>query len=132
MTTIRYSYNLEKNKLNIHKNDESIILPEEVEVTQDEFLEIQSNLVYGKKYKLYRKKLIVDSSYELEVKKQHTLAERNRLLSECDWVMLPDVYLKLEEVVRDEWVKYRQELRDLTSLPNFPDVDFPRKPEKCL
>ncbi len=37
--------------------------------------------------------------------------QRNQLLSSCDWVMLSDV--TMTEAKRQEWLDYRQALRDL-------------------
>lgn len=51
--------------------------------------------------------------------------QRNQLLIESDWTVLPDVVLSN----RDEWVTYRQALRDITDQPGHPwDVVWPQKP----
>lgn len=39
--------------------------------------------------------------------------DRNKLLARSDWSQLPDNSLTAEE--RNEWVQYRQQLRDLPS-----------------
>lgn len=50
--------------------------------------------------------------------------ERNKLLAESDWMALSDV------TMTDSWKNYRQELRDITLQPTFPDeVVWPTKPE---
>jgi len=36
--------------------------------------------------------------------------KRNELLKECDWTQLPDV-----NISKEEWVTYRQALRDITA-----------------
>ena len=43
---------------------------------------------------------------------------RNILLLNSDWTQLPDVPL----TNRDEWVTYRQTLRDITDQPGFPNT----------
>ena len=49
--------------------------------------------------------------------------ERNKLLEETDWMALSDV------TISDEWKTYRQELRDITSQPTFPEnITWPTKP----
>ena len=39
--------------------------------------------------------------------------DRNKLLAQSDWSQLPDNSLTAEE--RNEWVQYRQQLRDIPS-----------------
>ena len=48
--------------------------------------------------------------------------ERNRLLSETDWMAGSDV------TMTDAWKTYRQALRDLPAADGFPNVDMPTKP----
>ena len=49
--------------------------------------------------------------------------ERNRLLSETDWMALSD------NTMTPEWAVYRQKLRDITSQGGFPyAVEWPTKP----
>jgi hypothetical protein len=45
-------------------------------------------------------------------------AERNNLLRMTDWTQLADVTLSPEK--RDEYIAYRQELRDITATQGFP------------
>jgi hypothetical protein len=50
--------------------------------------------------------------------------ERNRLLSETDWMALSD------STMSAEWATYRQALRDITTQEGFPyAVEWPTKPE---
>lgn len=52
--------------------------------------------------------------------------ERDRLLYQCDWTMLPDAP---PEVVKADWEVYRQALRDVTNQPGFPEnVVWPTAP----
>lgn len=52
--------------------------------------------------------------------------ERNQRLYACDWTQLPDAKLSVYEVFG--WQKYRQQLRDITALPEFPNVEWPVQP----
>jgi len=53
--------------------------------------------------------------------------ERNHRLAECDWTMVSDVPI---EVNQKEWEMYRQRLRDLpTQFDNPKDVIWPISPE---
>lgn len=60
--------------------------------------------------------------------KQTLREERNQLLADTDWIVTKS--LELGEAIPDEWKQYRQALRDITSLPDFPDdIEWPTKPE---
>ena len=59
--------------------------------------------------------------------------ERNILLTDTDWIALPDVNISN----KDEWMTYRQQLRDLTATQtdaaidlggNLINVIYPTKP----
>lgn len=53
--------------------------------------------------------------------------KRNLLLSQSDWTQLPDAPLTAEQ--RQEWSKYRQDLRDLPqTFENAEDVVYPEGP----
>jgi len=55
-------------------------------------------------------------------------AERNRLLAETDWLMLPDAPLP-DGTTREQWAAYRQALRDVPQQPGAPwDVTWPTPP----
>lgn len=57
----------------------------------------------------------------ISVKKQ-----RFYLLLETDWTQVVDV----PQSVKDKWVSYRQELRDITLQSTFPlNIIWPTKPE---
>jgi hypothetical protein len=52
---------------------------------------------------------------------------RNVALRETDWLACVDVELENH----DEWLEYRQALRDITSQPGYPfDVIIPEKPRR--
>jgi len=54
-------------------------------------------------------------------------AERDRLLSACDWTQLADSPLTSEKKL--EWATYRQALRDLPDNQSWPDVAMPNNPD---
>ena len=61
-----------------------------------------------------------ESAREMEEIRRH----RNNLLTETDWMALPDVTMS------DEWKTYRQELRDIpASNTVYENVTWPTKPE---
>lgn len=54
-------------------------------------------------------------------------AERNALISGCDWTQLPDS--PLNSLQRADWVEYRQALRDITAQDGFPwEISWPTPP----
>ncbi len=55
-------------------------------------------------------------------------AQRNLLLTQCDWTQLPDAPLTTEQ--KQEWAEYRQALRDVPEQAGFPEnVAWPLVPE---
>jgi len=45
--------------------------------------------------------------------------KRNIELLQCDWTQLPDSPLTTD--TKSQWQSYRQQVRDITAQPNFPD-----------
>lgn len=66
---------------------------------------------------------------QLEEQKLESLrAKRTILLKESDWVVLP--YSPITGSKLDEWIEYRQQLRDITETTgSILDVELPQKPE---
>lgn len=54
-------------------------------------------------------------------------SERNALLSYSDWTQIPDA--PLSDNKRQEWVNYRQQLRDLPDTADINNIVYPQKPE---
>jgi hypothetical protein len=54
-------------------------------------------------------------------------ASRNFRLSQSDWVMISDVPMSEER--RTQWQTYRQALRDITTLPDPFNINWPTPPE---
>ncbi len=64
-------------------------------------------------------------AFEAERLADSIRAERDRLLSACDWTQLPDA-----PVDASAWKKYRKGLRDVTKKKGFPEsVIWPIQPE---
>lgn len=61
-------------------------------------------------------------SKSAEVRKQ-----RDELLAQTDWIVIKA--MEQDKQVESEWTIYRQALRDITNNPDFPNVEFPVKPE---
>lgn len=60
-----------------------------------------------------------------EIKANAIRIRRDTLLSESDWTQLPDIPKEIKNV----WKIYRQELRDITKQPEFPNsIVWPSKP----
>jgi len=70
---------------------------------------------------------VVTADDKLEQRKQAQRTIRNRLLSQCDWVVTKAQ--EAGEEVPQEWREYRQALRDIPEQPGFPDnIDWPAAP----
>ena len=63
-----------------------------------------------------------DDDYWMEVLRQR----RNEILGACDWTIFPDS--PLTDIQKDEWIEYRQKLRDLPSTVSLP---LPRTEEEA-
>ena len=58
-----------------------------------------------------------------------TRSERTARLAAVDYITAPDVWPSLTPGKQAEWVTYRQDLRDITEQPSFPDtVTWPVRP----
>jgi len=53
--------------------------------------------------------------------------QRNKMLTDCDWTILPDSPKTTDE--KTQWTTYRQSLRDVTTTFSTPDsVEWPHIP----
>lgn len=76
--------------------------------------------------------IITDATQEqidqrLQNKWSEVRSIRDLDLSQCDWTQLPDSPLTPEK--KQEWVTYRQALRDITLQPDPFNITWPSKPE---
>ena len=51
--------------------------------------------------------------------------QRDELLNQSDWTQLPDVSI----TNKDQWITYRQQLRDITTQTDPFNIIWPSKPE---
>jgi hypothetical protein len=61
---------------------------------------------------------------ELETRWKEVRRARNRFIRSCDWTQLPDAQLNKEQ--KKKWVKYRQELRDVTKATDPFQIHWPK------
>ena len=54
--------------------------------------------------------------------------ERNRLLTESDWVVVKAKETHANASIPSDWVDYRTELRDITKQSDPDDITWPTKP----
>mgnify|MGYP005989480327 CR=1 FL=1 len=76
---------------------------------------------------IFSKKVITDDRTDAE-KESDVREERNALLSQSDWTVMPDS--PLSDSDKASWQTYRQALRDVPDQAGFPDnITWPTKPE---
>ena len=63
-------------------------------------------------------------NYRLENQWEEIRLIRNELLKESDWTQLSDV----SQTIKDLWIVYRQELRNITNQENPFNIEWPVKP----
>lgn len=106
-------------------NEEERPIPERYQVV----VEVEPK---KKQEKWYRSFVLQEMSEEQKNntdarKNQETIARRDELLRQSDWTQLPDVNLSNKQ----EWMIYRQQLRDLTQQSGFPwEVVWPAIPQQ--
>lgn len=63
---------------------------------------------------------------DTNILKSQIISKRNQLLIASDWTQLPDV----PQITKDMWTSYRQQLRDISNQPGFPEqVTWPQPPQ---
>lgn len=66
---------------------------------------------------------------QLAMAKRDFQIERSRLLTESDWVELPSAKQRITEAKIQEWMKYRQTLRDMPrTIKNWHEIEWPKQP----
>tara|TARA_R100000329_G_scaffold55817_1_gene50635 strand:- start:459 stop:758 length:300 start_codon:yes stop_codon:yes gene_type:complete len=71
---------------------------------------------------------LAEEDFLTQSKIEANRVSRNAKLASSDWTQMPDITL----TNKDEWLTYRQALRDLpthSNWPNLEDSDWPTKPE---
>jgi len=75
-------------------------------------------------YQVFSRDGLLLSETEHPFSEEEIRKERNRLLSDTDWMALSDVTMS------PAWASYRQALRDITAQEGYPyAVIWPTKPE---
>ena len=83
---------------------------------------IQSGSVYVQTYSVED----VDSDEVNESKWEYIRKKRDELLLETDWVVLPHSPITGSNL--EEWIQYRQDLRNITNEVNPFELNWPTKP----
>jgi len=96
----------------------------DTEVWESESFEIKSDHVVWTLNK--RSKTAEELAAEREVWWKGHRIERNFRLAESDWVVTKS--LEQGQPVPQEWLDYRQALRDITANPDFNGSNYPQKP----
>jgi len=83
-------------------------------------------LIDGKYYQTWNQ---IDASeaeisYRIENQWEQVRVLRNQLLTECDWTQLADISSDIKEL----WITYRQDLRNITNQSNPFNINWPTKP----
>lgn len=61
--------------------------------------------------------------------RDYLLEQRQIALASSDWTQLPDVQKTFDEQEKKRWLDFRQELRDITKQPGWPNhVEWPKRP----
>lgn len=124
---VKYFYNSISNKLLITKENETNEFDgSHIEISQEQFLDMQLPIDLNRTYSLVNGELVLDEE-NIEQRKKEQRMCRTALLLSCDWTILPDS--PLSEIKQQEWRTYRQQLRDFPSQEGFPNIPFPQKPE---
>lgn len=78
---------------------------------------------------IYSKGKFKQSPRQFDLEWENVRKERNKLIAETDYVVLPDYWETLSATKQNAWKKYRQQLRDITNEFVDPSqVVFPEKP----
>lgn len=123
---LRYFFDPQKNKVLIVK-DENFDTLSLVEISQQQFEDIEDQIILKKNFKIQDGSIVLDEEVDIVSLTSKIRRQRNALLSSSDWTQISDSPLTEEK--KNEWKAYRQALRDLPSLPDFPNVMFPEKPQ---
>lgn len=103
-------------------------------VVRVEFSDVSTNLadlIVGKivESEYFKDAIISNSMASIEDEQLDLKAKlkRNTLLNESDWIVVKSV--EANNPVPNEWIQYRQALRDITTQPGYPkNIVWPQKP----
>ncbi len=109
---------------------------EMVNIIDNEYEFVESNKSYRKKY-IIRKKTTMEKvvsakepseEEKLENIRVEVLIEKFNRLSICDWVELPSTIARMSESEHQDWLDYRQKLRDCVKVDDPRNVVWPTAP----
>jgi hypothetical protein len=61
--------------------------------------------------------------------RRKAIYRRDLAIKSCDWTQLPDVQEVMPEQEKKLWKRFRQELRDITIQPGYPEnIEWPQRP----
>jgi hypothetical protein len=82
----------------------------------------------GKWVQSFRKEKMTNEKIEIMTNDQWTVikSQRNQYLQECDWTQLSDSPLTIEK--KQDWLLYRQSLREVTLQADPFNITWPVKP----
>lgn len=122
---------------NYEPNQEDLASRQERFIFSEESIKEPFKLVIGKYGTLFEPADNPKTKEELVEEKATTLLyNRNKLLSESDWIInrhfeqkMLNIETSLTELQFETVLSYRQKLRDVTSDPMYPDVTLPALPQ---
>jgi len=82
--------------------------------------------LYNTNTELRPEQIALNEAYDREMFLPNLRSKRNVLLSQTDWSQLPDSPLSEEK--KQEYVVYRQALRDLPSTATYDNLIWPTEP----
>jgi hypothetical protein len=83
-------------------------------------------LSQGQNTELQPEQIALNEAYEREVFLPNLRLKRNQILSKTDWTQLVDSPLSEEK--KQEYIVYRQNLRDLPSSATYDNLIWPTEP----
>jgi hypothetical protein len=107
----------------VYPDYDSIPTPN-IELTQAQWREARGNIRFRVINGMHTE-VPFTADEENEKQLQYIRIQRNSLLKQSDWVVLP--YSPVTGSKLDEWIQYRQYLRDVTS--QTPPYTLPTQPE---
>ena len=114
-------------------NIEDLQSREEYFAKNEEELNI-SRVVGGKYGGIYESVESIEEAEQKETNK--VLKKRNKILSDTDWITTRHFEEKmsgkettLSDIQISEFLDYRQSLRDIPTLENFPHISLPQQPQ---
>jgi hypothetical protein len=100
----------------IKTSKDEVLIMSTIEIHDDKIIETQNK----------RTKTNEEIKNEYDEKCNSAKQLRDRFLAESDWIVIKNIEGGITNI--QEWKTYRQELRDITKNPDFPEVEWPIMP----